>query len=144
MEMEDEMGYKIDALNRPNEAEKRFYSDLTPVPDDTYGLTEKDYQEFVKRKHDKDSGKVAAGALPKAGQSEASIFILARHWDPSNISHRLLGALTTGLYSHIRTPSESTGSLWISAMDLDSICHFFSLRLKPFGSCRLRRYAWKQ
>ncbi|KAK3296335.1 uncharacterized protein B0H64DRAFT_374433 [Chaetomium fimeti] len=59
MEMEDEMGYKVDALDRPDEAEKRFYSDLTPVPDNTYGLTEKDYQEFVKRKHDKNSGKAA-------------------------------------------------------------------------------------
>ncbi|KAL2131229.1 hypothetical protein VTI74DRAFT_5380 [Chaetomium olivicolor] len=70
MEMEDDMGYKVDASSRPDDAEKRFYSDLRPVPDDTYGLTEKNYQEFVKRKHDKDSGKIAAGLLPRAGQSD--------------------------------------------------------------------------
>ena len=69
------MRYKVGASNRLDAAEKRFYSDLRPVPDDTYGLTEKNYQEFVKRKHDKEGRKIGAGLLPRAGQSEASISV---------------------------------------------------------------------
>lgn len=78
LEMEEAMGCKVGASssNRPDGAEQRFYSDLRPVPNDTYGLSEKNYQEFVKRKHDKDSGKIAAGLLPRAGQSEASILFV--------------------------------------------------------------------
>ena len=75
IEMEDDMRYKVGASSRPDAAKKRFYSDLRRVPDDTYGLTEKNYQEFVKRKHDNDGGRIAAGLLPGAGQSEASISV---------------------------------------------------------------------
>ena len=78
LEMEEAMGCKVSASssNRPDGAEPRFYSDLRPVPNDAYGLAEKNYQDFVKRKHDKDSGKIAAGLLPRAGQSEVSILFV--------------------------------------------------------------------
>ncbi len=78
LEMEEDMGCKVGASswNRPGSAEQRFYSDLSPVPNDTYGLAEKNYQEFVNRKHGKDSGKIAAGLLPRPGQSEASILFV--------------------------------------------------------------------
>lgn len=78
MDMEDGMGYKFGASSGPDDAEKRFYSDLRPVLDGLYGLAEKNYLEFVKRKHDKDSGKVATRFLPRVGQSEASIPVWCR------------------------------------------------------------------
>ncbi len=78
LEMEEAMGYKGGALswNRPDDTQQRFYSDLRPVPTDAYGLAERNYHEFAKRRHDRDSGRVAAGVLPRAGESEASILFV--------------------------------------------------------------------
>lgn len=111
MEMEDDVGFKVGPSGRADDAGKRFYSDLRPVPDDTHGLTEKNYQEFVRRKHDKDSSKITARLLPRPGQREASIPAWRANRFSTNVCRRLSGAPRTESSLHMKTPSDSTGFL---------------------------------
>ena len=60
VDMEDDMGYKVGASSRLDDTERRFYSDLKPVPDGAYGLAEKDYHELSKGS----TTKIAAKSLP--------------------------------------------------------------------------------
>lgn len=72
-EMEENLGYKVGASNRPGDTENRFYSNLRPVPGDAYELIKKDHREFITRKLNESSDRIPDGVLPKPGQSEASM-----------------------------------------------------------------------
>ena len=40
--------YKINPLTYPNEAIKRFYSNLRPIPNSAYKRTKKEYKKFIR------------------------------------------------------------------------------------------------
>lgn len=44
-QMEGMLGYKVEFLNDPHNGLERFYSDLSPVPKDTYKLTGRELGE---------------------------------------------------------------------------------------------------
>ncbi len=64
VEMESKLGYKIDSLTYSDESSKRFYSDLRPIPDSTYERTQKEFEEYEKKKHRKDERAFSTNVLP--------------------------------------------------------------------------------
>jgi hypothetical protein len=50
-EMEKRLGYSVGLVNYYRHCTKRFYSDLTPVPDDIYERTEIELSEHAKQQY---------------------------------------------------------------------------------------------
>ncbi len=49
IEMESQLGYKVDSLTYPDESSERFYSDLRPIPNSTYGKTREEFEEYKRK-----------------------------------------------------------------------------------------------
>ncbi|KAK3994871.1 hypothetical protein QBC44DRAFT_35249 [Cladorrhinum sp. PSN332] len=69
-EMEEEMGFRLEASTNTGVAVERLYSNLRPVPNGLYERTEKEYEEFSKRKHRKDQDMDKAVVLLRRGESK--------------------------------------------------------------------------
>ena len=67
MEMERKLGYKIDSLNYPDEAVKRFYSDLRPVPSSVYERIKTELEEHEKQRFRKKYETTSEKVLPEFG-----------------------------------------------------------------------------
>ena len=63
MEMESTLGFKVDSLTYPDESSKRFYSDLRPIPNSTYGKTREEFEEYEKKTHRKDEKTISEKVL---------------------------------------------------------------------------------
>ena len=64
-EMESKLGYKIDPETYPGESSKRFYSDLRPIPNSTYGKTRKEFEEYEERTYRKDEKTISEKVFPE-------------------------------------------------------------------------------
>jgi hypothetical protein len=51
LEMENELGYKVDSSSQLTETVKRFYSDLKPVPDGTFEKTKREFEEYERMRY---------------------------------------------------------------------------------------------
>lgn len=63
--MESKLGYKVDSLTYPDESSKRFYSDLRPIPNSTYGKTREEFEEYEKKMYGKEEKTISEKALPE-------------------------------------------------------------------------------
>ncbi|TGO45830.1 hypothetical protein BCON_0362g00070 [Botryotinia convoluta] len=91
MEMEKELGYKIDDLNHPDNCVKRFYSDLRPVLDNVYERTKKEFEEHEKQRFRKDT------MLEKDIPGFDGFYIIARGQDTVTFTRRT----HAGFYSFV-------------------------------------------
>jgi hypothetical protein len=84
--IEEDTGYRLDAMSGIYELDGRFYSDLRPVPDDANGRTQKEFEGSCRRRRQPDGAPVALELLPVADKSKASMRIyLAALFTSSNI-----------------------------------------------------------
>lgn len=65
VEMESKLGYKVDSLTYPDESSKRFYSNLRPIPNSTYGRTQEEFEEYKKKSYGKDEKTISEKVLPE-------------------------------------------------------------------------------
>lgn len=65
VEMESKLGYKVNSLTYPDESSMRFYSDLRPIPNSTYGKTQKEFKEYKKKTYGKDEKTISEKVLPE-------------------------------------------------------------------------------
>ncbi len=72
VEMERELGYKINSLNYPDDGVQRFYSDLRPVPNSLYERTKKEFEEHENQKFRKEDETISEKVLPEFGVSQVS------------------------------------------------------------------------
>jgi predicted nucleotidyltransferase len=77
LEMENELGYKVDTSIHPAETVKRFYSDLRPVPDGTYEKTEREFEEYKKMRYTKQDKTISEGKALRLAVAEVSIPLMA-------------------------------------------------------------------
>lgn len=65
MEMESKLRYTVGSMNYPDESSKRFYSDLRPIHNSTYGRTRKEFEECEREKYRKDEKTISKEVLPE-------------------------------------------------------------------------------
>lgn len=65
VEMESKLGYKVNSLTYPDESPMRFYSDLRPIPNSTYGKTQKEFKEYKNKTYGKDGKTITEKVLPE-------------------------------------------------------------------------------
>lgn len=65
VEMESKLGYKVDFLTYPDESSERFYSDLRPVPNSTYGKLREEFEGYERKMYRKDERTVSERVLPE-------------------------------------------------------------------------------
>jgi hypothetical protein len=70
-EMEDELGYKIDPTIYPEDDIRRFYSDLSPIPDSLLGKTQVELKAYARRRRS-NRGALMRQTLPSTGTSLVS------------------------------------------------------------------------
>ena len=63
VEIESELGYKVDSETYPDENLKRFYSDLRPIPNNPYGKARKEFEEYKERTSRKDGKTISEKVL---------------------------------------------------------------------------------
>ncbi len=72
VEMEVQLGYKVDSLTYPNEHLQRFYSDLSPVPRSAYQRTREEFEELERKRHSGDFTTTSDRSLQKIGLVQVS------------------------------------------------------------------------
>lgn len=72
VEMESKLGYKVNSLTYPDESSMRFYSDLRPIPNSTYGKTRKEFEEYKKKTYGKDENPISEKVLPELNIARVS------------------------------------------------------------------------
>ncbi len=65
VEMESQLGYKVDSLTYPDESSERFYSDLRPIPNSTYGKTREEFEEYERKMYRIDERTISEKVLPE-------------------------------------------------------------------------------
>lgn len=73
-EMEEEMGFRLSEVSSSMTTTGRLYSNLRPVSSDLYERTEKEHEEFVRRRKraKRDSAKGISCISLRPGESEVS------------------------------------------------------------------------
>ena len=72
LEMEFQLGYKVDSLTYPNEHLKRFYSDLRQVPQSAYQRTREEFEELERKRYRGEFAKAPDESLQKMGLVQVS------------------------------------------------------------------------